>query len=114
MSEQNATGATPPADTAPQLKFKVPENLSGSDFGAAREALLEAFPTQEQLKSMLQVQLNTRLDRIVGPSNLGHQVFNLLGWAERGGRVNDLMQGAYRENPNCPELNAFLTRFAVK
>lgn len=96
------------------LKFTIPMDLSGGAAGKAQRSLMSAFPTAAQLTAMLKDRLSLRLECLVAPGNLNKQTFDLLCWAEREGRVNDLFQAAYQENPTCPELVEFVKGYATK
>ncbi len=79
-------------------------SLSGQQVHQIQEALLSAFRTKDQLSIMVRVQLDANLDAIAGGESLRVVVFNLVGWAERHGRVADLIGGANAEVPGNPEL----------
>jgi len=72
-----------------------------------REALLDAF-NKQKLKMMLLDELNERLDQIVGGENDEDIVFNLIEWAEKKGRLPELIQGAFNSNPGNPKLQKFV------
>jgi hypothetical protein len=68
-------------------------------------ALLAAFD-EDALKRMLAFELDTDLDAVVGKGPLTQRVFDLVGWAERRGKVAELIAGAVRQNPGNPQLQA--------
>lgn len=45
----------------------------------------------------------------VGGDNLREVAFNLIRWAEAGGRLEELLRGALAQNPSNPRLKAFAT-----
>jgi hypothetical protein len=67
--------------------------------------LLDAFDPSE-LKQMVKFELGENLDAIAGGGNLSETVFNLIQWAERRGRIEDLIQGAVNYNPDNEALLA--------
>jgi hypothetical protein len=78
--------------------------LTGQQIGQIQEALLRAFPSKDDLGMMVRIQLDARLDAIAGGENLRVLVFKLLTWAESNGRISDLIEGAYHQNPGNPDL----------
>ncbi len=44
---------------------------------------------------------------IAGSENLSTIIFNLIGWAESTGKLEELIRGAYRQNPDNPKLIDF-------
>ncbi len=78
--------------------------LTGQQVQQIRGALLAAYTTRESLAMMVRVQLNEYLEAIADGENLRVLVFNLVSWAERTGRVDELIQGAYNETPGNDAL----------
>jgi hypothetical protein len=73
-------------------------------------ALLSAFPTEADLRTMVGQELNASLDEVAPhDENLRNQVFVLIQWAIAQGREDDLIQGALHANPGNPILRAFVT-----
>ena len=78
--------------------------LTGKQVQEIREALLDAYGSVDALRIMVRIELDETLEAIAGGENLRVLVFNLITWAERTGRVDDLIQGATRHNPGNPAL----------
>lgn len=79
--------------------------LTGEQFKQVQAALIDGF-TEETLAMMTRGELDQRLDVIAGGDNLEQIVFNLLNWAERQGRLGELIAAACRANPDNPKLQA--------
>lgn len=80
--------------------------LSGIQIGELVDALLSAYPTRDDLRIMVRMELDTSLDVVAEGANLRIVAFNLVTWAERSGRMGDLVTGALRHNPGNPALQA--------
>ena len=74
------------------------EKLTREQQATLQEALLDAF-SRSDLRSMVKRTMGARLDEIAGGNNDAETVFNLLEWAERNGKLNELVEGALRVNP---------------
>ena len=84
--------------------------LSGSEQEELRDALLEAFPTFEDLQEMVLFKLEEDLEAIAGSGILKNVVLKLLRWA-RSGRWEKLIKGAYKQNPDDPKLKAIHQKY---
>ena len=85
-------------------------SLSGSQVKLLQDALISAFDEQS-LTQMVRVCLDQSLAAVAGGSNLSEIVFNLIIWAERFGRTNDLITGAATQNPCNPQLSIFIAQY---
>jgi hypothetical protein len=74
-------------------------------------ALLQGFD-RDELRMMLRLQLDEDLDAVAGDDELKKVVFNLVTWAERSGRLDDLVAGALAANPQSEELQRLAADFA--
>lgn len=81
--------------------------LSGAEVKLLQEALLSAFPTRSALAQMVRIALEENLDAIVAEKNLSAVVFELIGWAEAQGRLDELVAAARYANQGNVELRAF-------
>jgi hypothetical protein len=86
--------------------------LTGSQFQQLQQGLLSAFD-EPALKQMVRFHLGEELAAIAGGANLGDTVFNLISWAERNGRTQELVSGAAAGNPRNPELKTFAAQYAA-
>lgn len=84
--------------------------LTGKHFRRIQDALLEAYD-DFALKQMVRFELDDSLDRIAGQGNLEQRVFGLIDWADRAGRVDELVQAACRHNDSSPALKALLAEW---
>lgn len=86
------------------------DELTGPQIKQFRDALLGAFD-RESLAQMLSTELDVKLNQIVGGSNDAAVVFALIEWAQRQGRLDDLLDGALRSaagNKKLQELDRTL------
>lgn len=79
-------------------------------FKKYERALLDAFPTWNELDKMVFGALGENLEAIVGQGALQDVVFRLLRWAESRGRLEELMRGARQQNPGNALLKGTATR----
>jgi hypothetical protein len=62
-------------------------NLSGAELKKLVNAIIRAYPTQEDLAMMVQFELGENLEAIAGGGNLTQLVFNLVTrWFIPGGK----------------------------
>jgi hypothetical protein len=81
--------------------------LSGPQFKQFHEALLSAYDPAT-LAQMTTFELDINLSSVAGGSNLSAVTFNLIDWAQRTGRLNDLIRGALNGAPGNSALQAFV------
>jgi hypothetical protein len=86
-------------------------NLDANQLGQVHLALLQGFD-RDELRMMLRLQLDEDLDAVAGDDELKKVVFNLITWAERSGRLDDLVAGALAANPQSKELQRLAADFA--
>ncbi len=79
--------------------------LTGKQLKQLHDALLSAFDRGD-LQRMVRFELDENLGAIAGGGNLSETVFNLIQWAERRGRIGDIIQGAVNYNPDNHDLLA--------
>ena len=84
--------------------------LDGEQFHDVVEALVDAYPSEAELVMMVRYKLNQRLAAIAMGDNLRVVIFNLITWAERHGRADELVRGAIKQTPGNPALQASLWR----
>ncbi len=84
--------------------------LNGEEIKELQQALLSAFPSKDALKQMVEFQLEKSLEAIAGGENHSVVVFNLIEWAKAQGKLDELVRGAYTENPTNPALKAFFNK----
>ena len=77
--------------------------LTGAQVGQLQGALADAF-TRETLAQMVRIRLDENLERVVGSTNLNDMAFELVAWAERMGRTDELVAGACAANPRNRRL----------
>lgn len=72
-----------------------------------RAALMSAFPNESDLEMMLDDELEIALNTIAGGKNYITMMRNVVAWFESQGRLQDLLQAAFRTNPGNPQLKEF-------
>lgn len=107
--------ATSPAATVSNAPSAAPAGaplsiarLSGPQFKQFHEALLAAFD-QEALTQMVRLEMGVNISSVAGGSNFSAVAFNLIDWAQRTGRLGELISAAARSNGENPEIKAFVT-----
>ncbi|KYG09373.1 hypothetical protein BE21_18355 [Sorangium cellulosum] len=78
--------------------------LTGLTLKRLRDALLDAFPSQDALAQMVRFGLNENLEAIAGLGALKKVVFSLLTWAEANNRLDALLSAAREDNPGSESL----------
>lgn len=71
-----------------------------------REALLNAFPTRQDLEMMVSDGLYENLSAIGGEGTLQHTIFKLVQWAVARGKLEQLVIVALKENSHNPQLRS--------
>jgi formylglycine-generating enzyme required for sulfatase activity len=79
--------------------------LPGQFLIQIQQAVLGAF-SRDELRRLLKAELDLDLDHVVADRDLGAQVFDLLIWLQRRGRMNEFLACALRANPTNPALAA--------
>ena len=96
-------------ETSGQVAIKIAAaalRLSGPQVQELMASLLDAYD-EGSLRQMVRFQLDEHLDLIAGGGNLAQVVFNLIAWAERTGRIAELIAKAQAYNPGNARLAAF-------
>ena len=71
-----------------------------------REALLDAYPDQEDLEMMVDCELDESLNAIASGKTYRQIVYKLIKWAEAQDRLEELIEKASEDNPRNPKLKA--------
>ncbi len=87
----------------PEAVADQPEQLTGAQIQALWQALLDGY-TESTLAQLVRFQLNERLDTIAGGDNFADRVYHLIDWAERTGRIEELVASAQAGNPGNSQL----------
>ncbi|MFO7633731.1 MAG: SUMF1/EgtB/PvdO family nonheme iron enzyme [Caldilinea sp.] len=82
--------------------------LSNAQNKQLLEALLSAFPSRDELRMMVKLELDVNLEEVAGGDRLRIVTFNLVTWAQRTGRIDDLVSGALAQNSGNPPLQQFV------
>lgn len=81
--------------------------LDGVGLKRLQDALLDAFPSWNDLAQMVRFGLGERLEQLVARDSLSSAVFALIEWAESRGQLDVLIASARSANPGNPRLRAF-------
>src|SRR5262245_60634104 len=81
-----------------------PMGLDGKVKAKLRAALIDAFPRKDDLREMLDFELDLNLDAIADGENLERVTFNLITRFEREGRLGELVAAALRAVPGNEAL----------
>jgi hypothetical protein len=87
--------------------------LSGNDIKQLVEAIVSAYPTEDDLDMMIVYGfgVDDALNKITGGNDLKKIVFNLITkWAIPDGKIERLIEEAYQQNKDNPELKDFYQR----
>jgi hypothetical protein len=85
--------------------------LNNVQLAQVHQVLLRNFD-RDELRMLLRLQLDEDLDAIAGDDDLTTVVFNLVTWANRTDRVDDLVAGAVAANPTSADVGALATDYA--
>ena len=91
--------------------------LSGSDLKNLVNAIVSAYPTKDDLDMMITYGfgVDEALSKITGGNDLKKIVFNLITkWAIPKGKIEQLIEQAYKYNSDNPELKDFYQIFYQK
>jgi len=77
-----------------------------------REAIIDSY-SPEDLSETLRILMNVRLYVIVPPGAFGHQVFNLLEWAELRGRDVELVRVVARARPRKAKIQEIYRKYGM-
>lgn len=89
------------------------KTLSGQQIGQLLNALLDAYPSRDDLRIMVRIELDETLEAIADGANQRVVTFNLVTWAVRSGRIEDLLEAGRRGNPGNPALAALADMWQV-
>ncbi|MEO0968203.1 MAG: SUMF1/EgtB/PvdO family nonheme iron enzyme, partial [Cyanobacteria bacterium J06639_18] len=85
--------------------------LSGDERQKLCEALVDAFPNYDDLEMMVSFYFDQNLHGIAGSGDLNKVAFKLVRWAEKSGKLEDLIVGAYNQNKGNPLLKQFYLNY---
>jgi Novel STAND NTPase 1/Sulfatase-modifying factor enzyme 1/Effector-associated domain 1 len=77
--------------------------LTGPQFNQIQEALLDAYD-EAGLRQIVRAGLDKDLPQIAGGGNVTEIAYNLVAWADRQNRVQELIEAAVAGNPTNPML----------
>ena len=87
--------------------------LTGKQVDMMKQALLGAFD-EPTLRQLLRIRLDVVWDEVVEGGTFTAKVFSLIEWAEKNGRVADLLRAAAGERPHNQELQTVADQVLVQ
>ncbi|MBR8836692.1 MAG: hypothetical protein DSM106950_22415 [Stigonema ocellatum SAG 48.90 = DSM 106950] len=87
-------------------------NLSGSERKELHTAILDAYRSESALDMAVNFELDEKLNEIAGGENLTDVTFYLIQWAEKSGKLKDLIKALSNRNPGNEKLASFKKKFA--
>lgn len=87
-------------------------DLTGKQIERFCDALVAAFDRSE-LEQLTRIDLEETLEAIAGSGKLGVVAFELVTWAQRTGRVGDLLAAAQRRRPTHAALAALAQELGI-
>ncbi len=113
-----ALGAAPPATSPASPAAAAPRpdpnfHLDGPGMQQLQTALLGAYPSGDDLRQFVMLQLSENLATITGGDSLRKQTFDLMVWAQSRGRLADLVLAAAADRPADAALRALAARAAL-
>lgn len=82
--------------------------LTGTQLGELKSALLASFYSESQLTQMVRLHLDQNLAAIADGDDLTDTIFKLINWAERTGNLKELVEGARNANPGNSQLRSWI------
>jgi len=112
LTALDAYGYQAPKQSKPSLApiESIEPELSSIEEEELQAALLHAF-NKGSLTRMMRHKLDEDLAHITQGANHTEDVFNLIQWAIKQGRLADLIRGACETNSDNPKLKPFCVRF---
>ena len=84
-------------------------DLDGSQIKQIHSALKSAFPTEGDLEKLLTFTFNETIANIGQGDNYNETLLKVIRWAQAQGQLEELLRGAYAENPRNTQLRAIIT-----
>jgi hypothetical protein len=85
---------------------------SGAQLKEIQDALLSAYPSENDLAQMVRFELDIPLSSVASGGNQTEIIFQLLNWAESQGSVDRLLGAALRRNPGNPSLQRVVAKLS--
>lgn len=88
-------------------------DLKGKQIETLQAALLSAFPRRRDLETMVLIELDEDLDAIVEGGTTRDVALDLIKWAKKKSRIDDLLRGARTQNDTNHDLQRFAYEVAL-
>ena len=93
-----------------EIEIRQITTLKREQFKELEDALMSAFPSYNNIKRMYRYTFGKNLDL----SNSETLVYSIIEQAEASGKINQLIKGAFKENPENPKLIAFIASIKLQ
>ncbi|MEZ4710024.1 MAG: effector-associated domain EAD1-containing protein [Caldilineaceae bacterium] len=70
--------------------------------------MLQAYASEASLERLMLFGMNEHLKTVAGGASLGELIFNLVAWADRVDRFDELVKAAHQYNPGNQALESFV------
>ncbi|MEM7134256.1 MAG: effector-associated domain EAD1-containing protein [Chloroflexota bacterium] len=97
-----------PVHTSQSKHEQLAYKLRGRQAQQLYRALLNIYETRSDLETMVTPKMSIELDSVVAGSNLEDNIFELIKWADRNGRLQQLISVVVDDMPNNEELRVIV------
>ncbi|MEL6780507.1 MAG: TIR domain-containing protein [Cyanobacteria bacterium J06597_16] len=88
---------------------QIPTRLIPQQMKSLQNALLAAFPDDDEFATLVTFYLGTALNRVSRAKTYDKVVFDVIQWVNSRNKVANLVKGALETNPDSPELLQFIS-----
>lgn len=86
----------------------IPSRLAPQQMKGLQDALLAAFPEEDEFAMLVQFSLGTALNRISRARTYDKLIFDVIQWVNSRNKVSELVNGSLNTNPDSVELLQFI------
>jgi len=87
--------------------------LQGTDVEKLANAMSQAYPNKHDLEMMVTYRLDQFLDAIAGGETTTYIIFNLIKWADRNGKIRDLLSAISEDIPHNLGLQKVINNLLI-
>ncbi|MEM9090788.1 MAG: TIR domain-containing protein [Cyanobacteria bacterium P01_F01_bin.53] len=88
---------------------EIPTRLMPPQMKSLQNALLAAFPDDDEFATLVTFYLGMALNRVSRAKTYDKVVFDVIQWVNSRNKVSNLVNGALETNPDSPELLQFIS-----
>jgi hypothetical protein len=112
VGSRRSVSATEGGSQAGRTGSSGAHKLTGEEQCELVDALLDAFPSIDDMKQFVRFRLDKSLEALAGNGSLRTIVFRLTEETESDGATNELISAAIKARPRNPKLRAFAERWS--